>query len=97
MTIDGVLDWLLDLLTTLARNVITLNYTTIADFHTLQVTVMHTKFFPAHSVFTSSCLVTASNNGYSSASGIKSSPNGYSLPTELCYNCVFYNSSARAK
>jgi hypothetical protein len=45
--------------------------------------VTHAKFFLARSVFTSSCLVTTSNNGYASASGLKSSLNGGSLPTEL--------------
>jgi hypothetical protein len=35
--------------------------------------------FPARSAFTSNCLVTAYNNGYSSASGIKSSLHGDSL------------------
>jgi hypothetical protein len=59
--------------------VITFNYSAIADLHTLQITTAHTKSFPACSVFTSSCLVTASNNGYSSASGLKSSLNGGSL------------------
>jgi hypothetical protein len=61
--------------------VITLNYSPTADFHSLQITTAHAKSFPARSVFTSSCLVTASNNGYSSASWLKSSVNGGSLPT----------------
>jgi hypothetical protein len=43
----------------------------------------HAKSLPARSVFTSSCLVTASNNGYSSTSGVKFSLNCGSLPTEL--------------
>jgi hypothetical protein len=72
--------------------VITLNYIAIADFHTLP---NHTKSFPARSVFTSSCLVTTSNNGYSSASVFKSSLNDGSLPTayssesELLYDWRF--------
>jgi hypothetical protein len=41
------------------RLVSTLNYSAIADFHTLQITTAHAKSFPAWSVFTSSCLVTA--------------------------------------
>jgi hypothetical protein len=45
--------------------VITLNYSSIADLHTLP---NHAKSSPACRVFPSSCLVTASNNGYSSAS-----------------------------
>jgi hypothetical protein len=62
--------------------VITLNYSAIADIHTLKS--------PEHTlsliVFTSSCLVTASYNTYSSASGLKSSLNGGSLPTEHSCN-----------
>jgi hypothetical protein len=38
---------------------ITINYSAIADSHTLQITIAHAKSFPARSVFTSSCLVTA--------------------------------------
>jgi hypothetical protein len=40
-------------------NTITFNYSAIADFHTLPITSTHAKSFPALSVFTSSCLVTA--------------------------------------
>jgi hypothetical protein len=43
--------------------VITLNYSAIANFHTLQFTRVHGKYFPVCSIFTISCLVTASNNG----------------------------------
>jgi hypothetical protein len=64
---------------------ITLNYSAIADLLTSQITVTHAKSFLAHNVFTSSCLATASNNGYSSASGLSSSSNGGSLPTELFF------------
>jgi hypothetical protein len=39
--------------------IITLNYSTIADFHTLPFTRAHAKSFPACSVFTRSCLVMA--------------------------------------
>jgi hypothetical protein len=60
--------------------VITLNYSAIANLHTLQ---NHAKSFPVRGVFTSNCLVTASDYGCSSASGLKSSLNGSSLPTEL--------------
>jgi hypothetical protein len=52
--------------------VTTNNYNTIAHFHTLQITTAHTKSFPACSVFTRQFLVTASNNGYSSASVLPS-------------------------
>jgi hypothetical protein len=58
--------------------VITLNYIAIASFHTLQ----------NHAVFTSSCLVTISNNGYSYASGLKSSLNSGSLPTMCTLDSV---------
>jgi hypothetical protein len=40
-------------------------------------------YFPAHSIFTTSCLVTASNNCYSSASDLKFSLKVDSLPDEL--------------
>jgi hypothetical protein len=39
--------------------VITLNYSSTADLHSLEFTRAHTKYFPAHSVFTCSCLVKA--------------------------------------
>jgi hypothetical protein len=45
----------------------------------------HAKSFPVFSVFINSCLVTASNNGYSSAFGLKSPTNGGSLPIELSH------------
>jgi hypothetical protein len=51
------LDWILDLLTILTQLIITLNYSAIANFHTLQITRAHTKSFPARSVFTNSCNV----------------------------------------
>jgi hypothetical protein len=62
--------------------VITLKYGAIVIFHILQY---HCKSFPTHNIFTSSCLVTASNNGYSSASGLKSPLNGGSLQTEIFF------------
>jgi hypothetical protein len=64
--------------------VITLIYSAIANFHTLQ---NHAKSFPARNVFTSNCLVTASNNGYSSVSGLKSFPIGGTIPTASLTNC----------
>jgi hypothetical protein len=63
--------------------IITLNYSAIANFYTLQIIREQAKSFPTRSVFTSSCLVTASNNGYSSASGLMSSLNRDSYLTEL--------------
>jgi hypothetical protein len=66
--------------------VTTNNYATVADFHTLQITTAHAISFPACSVFARLFLVTISNNGYSSASVIKSSLNGGSLPTASVTN-----------
>jgi hypothetical protein len=63
--------------------VITLNYSAIADLHTLQITTAHAKSFLAGSVLSSSCLVTAPNNAYSSASGLKSSLNGGEFLLEI--------------
>jgi hypothetical protein len=75
---DGVLNnWMYCL-----QIITTNNYNTIADFHTLQFTTAHAKSFPAFSVFTRRFLVTASNNGYSSAFVLKPSLNGGSLPTD---------------
>jgi hypothetical protein len=51
----------------------TLNYSAIANFHTLQFTRTHAKSFPPCRIFTSSCLVKVSNNGYSFASELKTS------------------------
>jgi hypothetical protein len=39
--------------------VTTLNHSATVNFHNLQFTKVHGKSFPARSVFTSSCLVTA--------------------------------------
>jgi hypothetical protein len=75
---------------------ITFNYSAIADFHALPIIPAHAKSFPACSVFTIRLLVTASNNGYSSASVLKSSLNGDSLPTTYSYSsCPPYNPSVR--
>jgi hypothetical protein len=63
------------------RLVTTLNCSAIDNFHNLQIIIAHAKSFRARSVFTSNWLVTASNNVYFSASGLKSSLNGGSLPT----------------
>jgi hypothetical protein len=62
--------------------VIPLNCSAIVNFYTRA----HVKSFPARSAFTSSCLLTASNNGYSSVSRLKSSLNGGSLPTEIFFS-----------
>jgi hypothetical protein len=60
--------------------VTTNNYDTAADFHNSQVTTAQAKSFLVFSVFIRRSLATASNNGYSSASMLKSSLNGGSLP-----------------
>jgi hypothetical protein len=68
-----------------AQLIIILNYSVIANFHTLQFIRAHAKCFPVHSVFTSSCLVTAPNNCFTSASALKSFLNGGYLPTTLFF------------
>jgi hypothetical protein len=67
LTVDGVLDWILDLLITYTHTweLQALN-NAIADLHTLQITRAHAKSF--HSAFTSCFLVTYLNNeDYSAA------------------------------
>jgi hypothetical protein len=56
----------------------TFNYSAIAIFYILQITRAQAKSFPVHRI---SCLVTASNNAYSSESGLKFYLSGGSLPT----------------
>jgi hypothetical protein len=63
-----------------------LNYSAIANFHNLQITREHAKSFPAYNVFASSFLVTDSNNGYYSASGLNSFLNDDSFPTAYSYS-----------
>jgi hypothetical protein len=49
VTLDGVLDWILDLLTTYTHDselqVIGIYYSAIANFHTSQFTTVHVKSF----------------------------------------------------
>jgi hypothetical protein len=71
--------WFTDHLQVVSRN----NCHIFADFQTLQIPRVHAKSFPACSVFTRRFLLTASNNGYSSATVVKSSLNGGSFPTAL--------------
>jgi hypothetical protein len=59
------------------RLVTTLNYSAIADLHTLQITTAYVKSF--YSVFTSRSLVTATNSEDSSASAFTSLPAGSQL------------------
>jgi hypothetical protein len=54
----------------ITRLVTTSNYSTIANLHTFITTAL-AKSFPACNVITSSCLVTVSNSGDSSASALK--------------------------
>jgi hypothetical protein len=81
VAIDGGLDWILDLLTTYTRLGTTSNYSATANLHNSQITTAPAKPFPSCCDFNRS-LVTASNSGDSSATGLKSSLNGGSLPTE---------------
>jgi hypothetical protein len=55
------------------RLVTTLNYSAVADLHTLQITRGHAKSFPVCNVFPSRFLVTASNSEDSSTAPTKSS------------------------
>jgi hypothetical protein len=66
-----------------------LQVVTTNDYNTIAISTFSlqndAKSFPARSVFISNCLIMASNNGYSSASGLKSSLNGGSFPT-ACFS-----------
>jgi hypothetical protein len=65
------------------------NYSAITNLHTLQITAANTKSSPTCSFRTSRFLITASNIGDSSASALKSTLNGGSLPTDLVAPVVF--------
>jgi hypothetical protein len=88
VTIDEVLDYVLDLLTTLTHDseqqVITAP-SLISTFH---------KSFPARNIFTSSSHVTDSNTGGSSASALTSSVNGGSLPTVPFLHSLLYRADS---
>jgi hypothetical protein len=60
VTKDGVLDWILDLLTRLGT---ILNYSATANLNTLQITTAPAKPFPACCALTSRSLATAHNCG----------------------------------
>jgi hypothetical protein len=62
---------------------ITNNYDATADLDNSQITTAPAKPFPSCCDYTNHSLVTASNSGDSSATGLKSFLNGGSLPTEL--------------
>jgi hypothetical protein len=73
-----------------SRVVTTNKYDTIANFHTLQITRAHAKSFPAHSAFTSSCLVMAPTAACF-AFVLKSCLNGGSLATAYSRSSSPYN------
>jgi hypothetical protein len=68
VNIDGVWDWILDLLTTYTQLGTTSNCSATAGLHNSQITTVHTNPCPACCVFTSHSLATASNSWDSSAS-----------------------------
>jgi hypothetical protein len=75
-TIDGVLDWRLDLLITLPHDsVTTSNYGAIADLHTLQITLCLFSLLCLHQSFPGNGF----NSGDSSASALTSLPAGSQL------------------
>jgi hypothetical protein len=71
MTLDGVWDWIFDLLTAYTQLGITINGSAIANLHTLQITTAHLRLFPACCTFISRFLSTASNSGDFSASRLQ--------------------------
>jgi hypothetical protein len=75
--------------------VITFNYSPIANFPTLELTRARANPFPPRSVFNSICLVTAPNNDYSPASGLKSSLNGESQLNYSYFNCPLHGPSRK--
>jgi hypothetical protein len=77
VTIDGSLDWILHLLTTILGT--TNNYNTIANLHSSLITTAPAKSFPVYCVSTSPSLATASY--ILQLRAFKSSLNGGSLPT----------------
>jgi hypothetical protein len=83
------LEWLLHLLTTYTRFICTSNYSAAINFYNSQTTTATAKSFPACCVFTSRFLVTASNNGNSTASALKSSLHSLPYWTDLVASVVF--------
>jgi hypothetical protein len=71
----------------------TSNYSAVANSHTLQVTTERTKSSQS-ALFTSHCLVTASNAGASSAS-VFMPLLASDCPTRKFWTCPAYNTSAR--
>jgi hypothetical protein len=78
------------------RLVITRHYSVIADLHTLQNTRAHRLALSVCYSLNQTSPGNGSNNGYFSASGLKSFLNGGSLPTAYsCSSCPPYDPSAR--
>jgi hypothetical protein len=83
MTFDGVLNWILSLLTT-CRLLTTSNYNSLTEFHAPTITVA-----TAHKVFTSRLLAMDFNSGDSSASAFTTltKSSRHRLPYDsLCFN-----------
>jgi hypothetical protein len=80
VTLDGILDRILDLLTTYTHDS-ELQAITAPPIHNSHITTTPAKPFAACCVNTSRSLVTVCNCGDSSASGLKSTLNGCFLPT----------------
>jgi hypothetical protein len=72
VAINDIFDWML-------------NNSTIAILHVLQINITHAKSFPACYIFSSRFLITASNNGDSSASALKPFLNGRSFQLHLFF------------
>jgi hypothetical protein len=76
VTTDGVLHWILDILTIMhhlcTQLGTTSKYSAITNRHVLQITRAQAKSFPASCVFTNRSLVTASKSGDSSTSAFQS-------------------------
>jgi hypothetical protein len=68
VTIDGGLDWILDLLTTYTHDSELQAITVSSLISKIHKSPQHTQYFSSYCVFTSRSLATASNNGDSSAS-----------------------------
>jgi hypothetical protein len=78
------LDWIIGFISLIYSWLVTTsNYSATANLHTLLITTVPAKPFPACCVFTSRTLATASNSGHSSASRADVAPS----PT-LAQNCL---------
>jgi hypothetical protein len=82
VTLDRVLDWILDLVTTYTHNSELQAITAPSLMSTTHISPQHKLRFPAWSVLTSRSLITAINSGDHSASAFKFSLNDGFLPTD---------------